>query len=166
VALTIPILNPDGSLALIKGYQFLGTAEVHATKADIYFNWGMEHADSTFSLNSSGKAVGYGAPTFANYGCSIETVPGTSTPAGTTAGAGFIPGSLGNCTGDTKNIYETTVGFWYKPYKGPKGEFRIGSQYSYIKKDAWLGAGSVAGTTAAPTTNDSVWLTSMRYYLP
>ena len=67
------------------------------------------------------------------HGCGTETLP--------TAGNGFAPGALGSCVGQTKSIIEGTVGFWYKPYNGPKGRLQMGSQYSYLTRDAWVGYG-------------------------
>jgi hypothetical protein len=74
--------------------------------------------------------------------------------------SGFNPGSLSNCTGDTRAIFEGTFGFWYKPYNGPKGKIQIGPQYSYIVRNTW------AGTGGQPQATDNMFLTSFRYYLP
>ena len=74
-----------------------------------------------------------------------------------------MPGSLGSkCTGDTRNIIEGTFGFWYKIYNGPKGRLQFGSQYSYLTKSAW--SSNVGG--GGPTTDNNMWFTSFRYYLP
>ena len=37
---------------------------------------------------------------------------------------------------------EGTLGFWYKPYNGPKGRLQFGMQYSYLTKTAWAGIGT------------------------
>jgi len=149
-------VRSNGELNLLRSYQGLGTIEFHWNKADIYLNGGGEYAGRSFDVNSSGKQVGYGAPTFKNTGCSTEQVPSTSgTPV-----SGFNPGSLSNCTGDTRAIFEGTFGFWYKPYNGPKGKIQIGPQYSYIVRNTW------AGTGGQPQATDNMFLTSFRYYLP
>jgi hypothetical protein len=162
-------VRPDGTLALIRNYQALGTIEVHPTpKLDVYFNVGGEYNQRTAYLNSAGKGVGYGSPLFANSGCNTETVPGTatSTPNGVGGTNGYIPGALVNCTGDTRNIIEGTFGFWYRVYAGPKGRIQWGPQYSYVVRNTWYGTGATAGTFAAPHGIDNMFFTSFRYYLP
>ncbi len=161
-------VRPNGTLALIRNYQALSTIEWHSSKWDVYTNVGGEYDARTWYLNSSGKPVGYGSPLFVNSGCWTETVPGTSTPAGTTAGAGYIPGGLADCTGDTRNLLEGTLGFWYRFYKGPKGTMQWGSQFSYVVRNTWSGVGTTSGVgvSGAPTGNDGMVFTSFRYYLP
>ena len=154
-------VRPDGVLSLIRSYQALGTLEWHSPKFDIYLNGGGEYAGRAFFLNSAKKPVGYGAPGFNNSGCFIETPPGTPTSGQfPTSSAGFLPGALANCTGDTRNIIEGTFGFWYKPYNGTKGRIQLGPQYSYVVRNTWAGKG---GT---PNGIDNMVFTSFRYYLP
>ncbi len=69
-------VRPDGTLALVRAYQALGTLEWHSAKWDIYTNAGGEYAARTAYLNSAGKGVGYGSTLFSNAGCSTETLPG------------------------------------------------------------------------------------------
>jgi len=108
--------------------------------------------------------VGYGSQLFNNRGCGTETLP--------TLNNGFGPGALSNCAGQTKSIAEGTVGFWYKPYNGPKGRLQMGMQYSYLTRTAWVGYGTPPFTglpgssTLAPTAIENMWFTSFRYYLP
>lgn len=148
--------RPDGTLALIKSYQGLGTLEFHIPRLDVYLNYGGEYAARTAYFNSlTKKGSGYGFPTFSNVGCSTEIVPGS-----TGAGGGFNPGSLSNCTGDTRAVTEGTVGFWVKVYNGSKGRIQWGPQYSYISRGTWAGLGG------APKAVENMFLTSFRYYLP
>ena len=159
---TLPDLtvHPDGTLALVKSLQGLGTLEFHSKRWDWYVNGGAEYAGRTaYTKVSSGKTVGvgYGSPLFNNAGCFSEQVPG--------ANNGFTPGSLVGCTGDTRVIYEGTVGFWYKPYSGPKGRIQFGPQYSYVDRSSWYGKNSPT-IPAAPQGNDNMLFTSFRYYLP
>ena len=168
-------VRPDGVLAPIRSYQGLATLEWHTKRLDAYFNFGGEYAGRT----AFGSGVGYGATGLKNTGCSTETVPAattttvvTSTTKGTTSklpngGAtgsplsnGFDPGSLSNCTGDTRAIFEGTLGFWYRLYTGPKGRIQWGPQYSYLSRDTWWGVGG------QPTATENMFLTSFRYYLP
>jgi hypothetical protein len=153
-------VRPDGALALLRQFQALGTLEYHAAKLDIYSNAGVEYAEKYSQLNSSGKAVGYGSPLFNNSGCSTELPPGTTNN-------GFTPTNPANCTGDTRNLIEGTLGFWYRFYNGPKGRLQWGPQYSYIVRNTWVGAppkGSTIGI--APHGIENMFLTSFRYYLP
>src|SRR5579864_2384840 len=159
-------IRPDGKLALIRNYQGLGTLEFHFTKFDVYSNVGGEYDQRTSFLDSKGKPVGYGAPLFANFGCDTEPLPGSTTPAGTTSGAGTIPGSLANCTGDTRNLIEGTLGFWYRFYKGPKGTVQWGAQYSYVARNTWAGADKTKGLSNQPYGNENMVFTSFRYYIP
>ncbi len=145
-------VHPNGTLAMIHSNQALGTLEWHSQKWDWYGNFGAEFASRNWNLNSKGVSVGYGAPGFANTGCSIEVLP--------LASNGFLPGSLGKCTGDTRDILEATAGFWYKPYNGPKGRLQFGPQYSYLVRNTWEGTGG------SPHAIENMVFTSFRYYLP
>jgi hypothetical protein len=149
-------VRPDGTLALLRSYQALGTLEFHTSKWDWYFNGGGEYAGRASYLNSSGKGVGYGSPLFVNAGCFTENAPGGSN--GFTVGT---PSSTTPCTGDTRNLLEGTAGFWYHFYNGPKGKVQWGPQYSYVVRNTWSGVGDLQ-----PHGIDNMVLTSFRYYLP
>jgi len=160
-------INPDGSVHLIKGLQGLATLEWHGKKLDIYAYTGAEYASRTYAFDplanaGAGANVGYGAPTFANYGCYTETAPGT----GNTNTGGFNPGALAHCTADTRAVIEGTAGFWYTFYNGPKGRFRFGTQYSYVTRQTWSGVGFTPGVGVTPQGLDNMVFTSFRYYLP
>jgi len=172
------IARPDGVLVPMRNYQVLGTLEYHAKRLDIYGNAGVEYEARNWFLNSANKPVGYGAPGFSNLGCYTETPPaststtvlvdttGTTTTVpvpgavGTPLSGGFNPGGLKNCNGDTRNIWEGTIGFWYRLYNGPKGKLQFGPQYSYLVRNTWTGQGS------DPSAKENMVLTSFRYYLP
>ncbi len=150
-------VRADGTLALVKGYQGLGTLEWHGPKIDIYFNGGAEYASRTASFDPvTGKNVGYGAPTFSNTGCFTETGPGPG---------GFLPGGLSSCTADTRVLIEGSAGFWFKLYDGSKekvnrGRVQWGPQFSYVTRNTWSGVGG------EPHGLDGMLFTSFRYYLP
>jgi hypothetical protein len=162
-------VRPDGTLALIRNYQALGTLEFHANpKLDIYAYVGGEYDGRT--TYNSGK-TGYGNFARRDDGCSVETLPiaapGATTNTTAVLGSnGFIPGALSNCDGDTRNILEGTLGFWYRFYQGPMGRMQFGMQYSYVTKNTWSGAGATAGSTASPHALDNMLFTSFRFYLP
>jgi len=153
-------VKADGSLALIKSLQGLGTLEWHGPKLDVYLNAGTEYAARTADYDAiTGKYVGYGSPFFSNSGCHTETGP---------ASGGFLPGGLGSCTADTRALIEGTAGFWYKFYDGSKekvnkGRMQFGVQYSYVTRNTWSG-GPVAPNE--PHGIDGMIFTSFRYYLP
>jgi hypothetical protein len=158
--------RPDGTMALLRNYQALGTLEFHATPAlDIYAYVGGEYA----SRWMDGKE-GYGSNARRDDGCAIETLP-LAAPAATInttavlGSNGFIPGALSNCDGDTRNLLEGTIGFWYRFYNGPKGRFQFGGQYSYVQRNTWSGVNG-AGEGVGPHGLDNMVFTSMRYYLP
>jgi hypothetical protein len=154
-------IHADGTIHLIRDLQGLITLEYHSKKLDLYSYVGAEYAGRAYDFDSiSGKYVGYGSPFFNNYGCYEETLPGSG---------GFSPGSLANCTGDTRATIEGTAGFWYNIYTGPKGRFRFGTQYSYVTRQTWAGISSQPNTPvtyAGPEGLDGMVFTSFRYYLP
>jgi hypothetical protein len=175
--LTDAIARPDGVLVPLRNYQALGTVEWHSTRLDVYANVGGEYESRDSFINSAKKGVGYGSPLFNNSGCGTETAPAATTtsvatPTGGTAtvpvpGAagtpltnGFNPGGLANCNGDTRNIIQGTIGFWYRFYSGPKGRVQWGPQYSYIVRNTWRGVGG------DPDATENMLFTSFRYYLP
>jgi hypothetical protein len=150
-------INGDGTLHLVKNLMGLGTLEVHLTKKlDFVGYGGVEYAGRSASFDPLAKAgagtvVGYGAPAFNNAGCYTEVTPGSG---------GFAPGTLPNCTADSRAVIEGTGGFWYKFYNGPKGSFRFGADYAYVTRNAWSGVGG------QPHGIDNMIFTSFRYYLP
>ncbi len=152
-------IRADGSFALVKSAQGLGTLEWHGPKLDVYLNGGVEYAGRAFDYDPLLKAyVGYGAPGFNNVGCYAETPP--------TVNNGFAPGGLSKCTADTRALIEGTAGFWYRFYSGPKGRFQFGAQYSYVTRQTWYGEGFTKGTGVTPEGLDGMVFTSLRYYLP
>jgi len=164
-------VRPNGTLAPIRNFQSLGTLEWHATaQLDVYAYVGGEYAARTafFKTGATSPNEGYGAIGLNNYGCFTEPVPGTdtSTPNGTGGSTGFVPGTLANCTGDTRSVFEGTLGFWYRFYKGPRGTVQFGPQYSYINRNTWSGAGATTGSIVAPHSTENMVITSFRYVLP
>jgi hypothetical protein len=137
---------------------------------DVYAYVGGEYAARTqfTKTGATSPNEGYGAIGLPNYGCFVEPVPGSdvSTPTGVGGSTGFIPGTLANCTGDTRNVLEGTLGFWYRFYKGPHGTVQFGPQYSYMDRNTWSGAGATPGTLSGPHSTDNMVMTSFRYYLP
>jgi hypothetical protein len=157
-------INADGSLHLVKNLQGLSTLEVKFKKLTIFGYGGVEYAARTYNFDplankGAGAYVGYGAPMFNNTGCYTETAPGSG---------GFAPGGLNSCTGDTRAVIEGTTGFWYRFYSGPRGTFQYGTQYSYVTRNTWSGAGGLPTGSGGRQPNglDNMIFTSFRYYLP
>lgn len=155
-------IHTNGTLHLVREFQGLSTLEWHGKKLDIYSNVGAEYAARTWDVdNTTGTPVdvGYGAPGFNNSGCYTETGPGSG---------GFAPGAFSKCTADTRALIEGTLGFWYRFYKGPRGTFQYGTQYSYVSRNAWSGVGATTGpgTSGRPSGIDGMVFASFRYYLP
>jgi hypothetical protein len=144
--------KPDGSFEPIRGGSVLGTMEIHATpKLDVYFNYGMDYDERVLYNNGT---LGYGRPSLLSTGCDTEVAPAAG---GAAAVSGGVPA---NCTVDTRNVQEFTMGYWYDFYRGAKGRIRQGFQYAYFTKDTW------AGTGGSPSATDNMFWTSFRYYLP
>jgi hypothetical protein len=167
--------RPNGTLALIRNYQSLASFILHPTpKLDISFNAGGEYNART-AYAKPGSALpneGYGAQLFNDSGCWTETQPvtgaTTSVPTGVGGSSGFVPGSLSNCSAQTRNIIEGGVDFWYRFYRGPMGTFQWGAQYAYAVRNVWRGVGGTTGVTISgqPHGLDNMVFTSLRYYLP
>ena len=147
-------IRPNGQLALIHGYSGLGTVEIHATpRLDIYGNYGIDGTMRRIFVGG-GKQTGYGIYTNVMTGCGTESIPAAG-------GNGFVPSSPStNCTTDTRDIQEGTVGYWYDFYRGPKGRLRQSIQYSYTQRQIFSGVG------VTPSGEDNMFFTALRYYLP
>src|ERR1700722_7368867 len=180
-------LRPDGTEALIRTVHGLGALELHPSpKLDLYAYYGAEYAfraaytgydsitktitaaipatatspaipsTTTTKLSTTGIG-GYGSPFANNTGCSTETAPINQ----------LDPTAGGTCAGDTRVIWEGTLGFWHKIYTGSKGGLRWGIQYSYITRTGWSGNNNVPTVPGiGPKAVDNMVFTSFRYYIP
>ena len=152
-------VHADGTLALLRSYQGLGTLEWHKPRFDVYLNGGGEYVGRHWQIDPvSNKQVGYGAgyfssayPGFDTADCYSEALPGST---------GFAFGGLSKCQADTRVVLEGTFGFWIRLYNGPRGKLQFGPQYSYVTRNTW------AGTGGSPHGIDNLAFTSFRYYLP
>jgi len=184
-ASTAPPNIKDGTLAVIRNFQALGTLQLHPTpKWDINLYAGGEFEARTAYQKSVGGAFneGYGGTGLSNFGCFAEVLPfaaqstsaSTGVPTGVAGSNGFIPGAAQNCTGDTRNLIEGTVQIWYRFYNGPKGRVQLGAQYSNYVRNTWRGVASGVGSdgrtytvpNGAPHSDENMVFTSFRYYLP
>jgi hypothetical protein len=112
---------------------------------------------TTTTVIKTNQIGGYGSPFANNSGCSTENPPANQ----------LTPSAGGTCAGDTRVIFEGTLGFWHKFYQGPKGGLRWGIQYSYFTRSGWSGNNNVpAAIGISPKAVDNVVWTSFRYYIP
>lgn len=154
-------IQPNGEFATVRSYQGLATLAFHYTKWDVYFHAGEEYGERT-QFNAG--TVGFGATGFNNGGCWTETNP--------TSSSGYAPGSVANCSNNIKDLLEGTAGVWYSFYNGPKGTVKLGLQYSHEAYNTWQGLGTsgvcsnAAYPGCAPKTNENMFFTSFRYYIP
>jgi uncharacterized coiled-coil protein SlyX len=138
-------LRPDGALVPLHEYHMLAGFEFHPTpKLDIFTFGGDEYTKRASYVNPlTGGAAGYGSP----------LVTAAVAKAATTE-VGYSDGLF------NKNLWETTLGFWYRFYKGPVGTLQYGLQYEFLTRSTWSTLGG------APKGRVNVAFASFRYILP
>ncbi len=89
-------------------------------------------------------------------------------PTADNSGCGIIGGT---CTGNVRDAWEITGGFWDKVYQGAFGSVRVGLQYSYVQDGLFSGSGhtqsALPGGLAAGSSvhySDNQVYASFRYY--
>ena len=148
-------VKPDGEFSPLHTFSALSTVEIHATpRLDIYANYGGDYVGKTIYLSQAGKKDGYGLGE-AFTGCGTEVIPTGPT----------YPASNSGCTGQTRDVQEGTIGYWYDFYKGPKGRLRQGIQYSYSERFIWDNLALTSGNVSPKGIENMFW-TSFRYYIP
>jgi hypothetical protein len=148
-------VKPDGSFSPLHGFSALSTLELHATpRLDIYANYGGDYISKTLYTTSAGKVEGYGLGE-AFTGCGTEPLPNSAT----------FPAANSGCTGQTRDVQEGTIGYWYDFYRGPKGRLRQSIQYSYSERFIWDNQLLTSGNVSPKGIENMFW-TSFRYYLP
>jgi len=147
----------DGTISPLHTWSALSTIELFPTNRwYIYLNYGGDYVGRDLQ---DGGTDGYGLYTTNMSGCNTEPVPSTSS-------TDYTPSTPADCGGNTKDVQEFTAGYWYNFYKGPKGTFRYGLQYSWFDRNLWSGAGGPLNPDGGAFGKDNEILTSMRYYLP
>jgi hypothetical protein len=148
-------VKPWGEFAPLHAFSALGTLELHATpRLDIYANYGGDYIYKTLYTTSAGKVEGYGLGE-AFTGCGTEPTPTATT----------FPAANSGCTGQTRDVQEATIGYWYDFYRGPHGRLRQSIQYSYSERFIWDNILLTPGNVSPKGIENMVW-TSFRYYLP
>jgi hypothetical protein len=148
-------VKPDGSFSPLHAFSALGTLELHATpRFDVYANYGGDYIYKSIFTSLAGKQDGYGlGESFT--GCAKEPLPTSTT----------LPASNSNCTGQTRDVQEGTLGYWYDFYRGPHGRLRQGIQYSHAERLVWDNLLLTPGSVSPKSVENMFW-TSFRYYLP
>jgi hypothetical protein len=70
-------------------------------------------------------------------------------------------GGVNNCAAINKEIDMVTVGFWQNLAKGSYGRVAAGLQYEYVIRKSFDTNPRLGG---AVSTNNNIFLTSLRYY--
>jgi len=83
-----------------------------------------------------------------------------NTGCGIVTNASFT-GGASNCAAVNKEVDMVTVGFWQNIWKGGYGRVAAGAQWEYIQRKSF---DTVVGNGGSVSTNDNVFLTSLRYY--
>jgi hypothetical protein len=136
----------NGSLTPLTGLQTMVGLVGHPTDGlDVYAYAGLEQVEAKF-FNSGTTLLGYGNPGFSNAGCTFATP------------SSFAGATPTNCIANNRRLEEVTVGFWQNLYKGDYGRVAAGAQYEYIRRQAFAGLGG------APSTDDNIAMTSLRWY--
>ena len=150
-------IRPDGTLEPVRNYHGLYSLEAHPTpKLDLFAYYGGEYAQRTVYTTAQGDLIGYGAPNLSDAGC--YALP--SNPGGT--GTGGSISTVGSCASPTRYIQEGLLGFTYKLVNSPKlGRLQYAVNYQFVQRGLWSGSDSITHRA-----EDSMVLTSLRYYIP
>jgi hypothetical protein len=156
--------DAQGKLSPVTALQAMVGAVGHVTPdLDVYVYAGLERDDANFgSIGTSN--FGFGNPLYSDAFCFTENF---TTPAAPTSPVTGVLSNTG-CSVNVKQLAEITVGAWYNFYKGEYGRLAGGLQYEYIHRDTFQGlaAATLASGFVTPSTDESVFLTSLRYYFP
>jgi hypothetical protein len=136
-------LNPStGEMLPLRQARGMGGIIYHyGSRLDLYAYGGDEYTGRYALVSPNGTAAGYGSPLVSYASCTNEV-------------------ALNSCNGANRNIYEATLGYWYRLYQGDYGRIEQGNQVLYIHRNLWSGVGR------APEGGDFVAYTALRFYLP
>jgi hypothetical protein len=136
-------LNPNtGEMLPLRQARVMGGVVYHQGKRlDLYAYGGDEYTGRYAFVSPTGTAAGYGSPLVSYTSCTNEV-------------------ALNSCDGANRNIYEATLGYWYRLYQGEYGRIEQGNQVLYIHRNLWSGIGT------APQGGDVVAYTTLRFYVP
>jgi hypothetical protein len=153
--------DPTATFCPTTAGAFACTASPTAADYNLGGTWG-----SHFTATPAMTAVGYGSR-WASVSATCTTV---ATPGYASGSVGYTGIAGSGCGNNTRNLQELTGGWWYDIYKGDRGRFRQGFQYSYAVREGW--SGNASGAPPITTTLngakgiDNMFWTSLRYYVP
>jgi hypothetical protein len=153
--------DANGKLSPVTALQAMVGAVGHVTPdLDVYVYGGLERDDANFGTVGTSN-FGFGNPLYSDAACFTESF---ATPSGTPTNN--VTGLLSNtgCSVNVKQLAEITAGLWYNLYKGEYGRLASGLQYEYIHRDTFQG--TTPRGFVSPATNESIFMTSLRYYFP
>jgi hypothetical protein len=136
-------LNPTtGEMRPLRQAFIMGGVVYHpSSRLDLYAYGGDEYTGRYAFVAPDGTSAGYGSPLFSYANCTNEV-------------------ALNACNGANRYIYDTTVGYWYRIYRGEYGRIEQGNQVVYMHRNLWSGVGKT------PQGGDVVIYTTLRFYLP
>jgi hypothetical protein len=104
-------INPTtGALRPLREARIMGgLVHRHRSRLDLYTYGGDEYAGRDAFISPTGTAAGYGSPLVSYASCTNEV-------------------AMNACSGANRNIYEATVGYWYRLYRGEFGRIEQGNQ--------------------------------------
>jgi len=109
--------------------------------ANVYAYAGDEYTARYGFASPTGGPAGYGSSLVSYSKCTNEV-------------------ALNTCSGANRNIYEGTVGYWYRIHSGNWGRFEYGNQVAYLHRSLWSGIGPT------PEGRDLVVYSTLRIFLP
>jgi hypothetical protein len=131
--------SPTGKIEPLAEYSVMGGFVGHPIPAvDVYTYGGAEGAQQKYYQGTAG----YGNPSVNLSGCLVE---------------------LGTCSAVTSAIVEGTVGAWWRVIRSPYGTMQLGAQYAYVDRNTFRGVGATKGSVLSPSTNENMFLFSVRY---
>jgi len=136
-------LNPTtGEMRPLRQAFIMGGVVYHpSSRLDLYAYGGDEYTGRYVFVAPDGTPAGYGSPLVSYANCTNEV-------------------ALNACNGANRYIYDTTVGYWYRIYRGEYGRIEQGNQVVYMHRNLWSGIGKT------PQGGDVVVYTTLRFYLP
>jgi hypothetical protein len=78
----------------------------------------------------------------------------------------LVLGGVSNCAGTNNWVADIAVGLWQNLYNGDIGRFTAGLQYELISRKLFPGLSTpvLGSPLIAPSTNDNIVYTSLRWY--
>lgn len=138
-------LSPtSGGMLPLREAHLLSGIEYHPNNRwKLWTYFGDEYAGRRAFVSPTGTAAGYGSP-LVSYATCYENAEV----------------SMNSCSGANRNIYEGSVGYWYRLYQGEFGWIQYGNSVAYIHRDLWNGIGRT------PQGQDLAVFSTVRFYLP